>query len=34
VPHDIDVRGRRGRLTVYALPAIPRACSETGAATA
>lgn len=34
VPHDIDVRGRRGRLTVYALPAILRACSEAGAATA
>ncbi len=34
VPHEIDVRGRRGRLTVYALPAIPQACSEAGAATA
>ncbi|HEY0823463.1 MAG TPA: adenylate/guanylate cyclase domain-containing protein [Ramlibacter sp.] len=34
VPHEIDVRGRRGRLTVYALPAIPRECSETGATTA
>jgi adenylate cyclase len=32
VPHEIDVRGRRGRLTVYALPSIPRECSETGAA--
>ena len=34
VPHEIDVRGRRGRLTVYALPAIPRECRETGVAAA
>jgi adenylate cyclase len=33
-PHDIDVRGRRGRLTVYALPSIPRECAETGKAAA
>jgi len=33
-PHEIAVRGRRGKLTVFALPAIPRECAETGAATA
>jgi adenylate cyclase len=33
-PHEIAVRGRRGKLTVYALPAIPRECAETGATTA
>jgi adenylate cyclase len=33
-PHEISVRGRRGKLTVYALPAIPRECAESGAATA
>jgi adenylate cyclase len=31
-PHEIDVRGRRGRLTVYALPSIPRECAESTAA--
>lgn len=33
-PHDIDVRGRRGRLTVYALSSIPRECAENGKAAA
>ena len=31
VPHEIAIRGRRGKLTVYALPAIPRECAETEA---
>jgi adenylate cyclase len=31
-PHDIDVRGRRGRLTVYALPSIQRVCAQVEAA--
>jgi adenylate cyclase len=30
VPHEIAVRGRRGKLTVYALPEIPRECAEVG----
>ena len=30
-PHEIAVRGRRGKLRVFALPAIPRECAETGA---
>jgi adenylate cyclase len=33
-PHEISVRGRRGKLTVFALPVIPRECAESGASAA